>query len=82
MTTREIQSYIHMHKPLAIYLGRLEMEDMEKEAREAGYFAPTSPEPDLNRLEYCGVPLYRVNAESHLGFGHNTSDELTRRGEK
>jgi hypothetical protein len=79
MTTREIQSYITMNKPLAIYLGRLEMEDMEREAREAGYFAPTSPEPDLNRMEYHGVPLYRVNAESHLGFGHNASDQATAR---
>ncbi len=71
MTIQEIQSYNYLYKPLALYLGRLEMENIEREARQAGYFAPTSPEPDLNRMEYCGVPLYRVNAESHLGFGHS-----------
>jgi len=71
MTLEEIKRYICLKRPVAAYLGRMEMKAMKDEARKAGYSVSLlTSEPDVHRLEYGGCPLFVVDSESHVGFGH------------
>lgn len=71
-TLESICTEIAFKRPPACYLGRLEMKMMKDEAEKQGYWTPpTHGEPDLARMEYCGVPLFQVDSESHIGFGQN-----------
>jgi hypothetical protein len=70
MNLQEIQEYIHVHRPTAAYLGRLEMQAMTTEANNNGWIRPDCflGNNDLARMEYCGCPIFEVMSESHAGF--------------
>lgn len=68
MTIDEIQEQISIHRPTAVYLGRIEMEAFKDLAKSFGCVFSPLPEPDLNRIEFCKCPLYQVDSESHFGW--------------
>lgn len=58
-------------KPSAIYLGTAEYHEMRRIfERDASIISPASCEYSENcRMEYCGIPVFRVDAKSHLAVG-------------
>ena len=75
----ELRAIISAHSPKAIYLGGSERAALQAEAEADGFVSPpTYGEPDIARLEFCGVPIYRVDSEHHIGFSSNDPSSATR----
>jgi hypothetical protein len=68
----ELRAIISEHSPKAIYLGGSERAALQAAAEADGFVSPpTHGEPDIARLEFCGVPIYRVDSEHHIDFSSN-----------
>ena len=69
MNTQEILDYITNEKPIACYLGRIEMQAMSEEfAKHCIYSIKETNDSNLPSLEYKGCPIYEVLTGSHVGF--------------
>lgn len=73
MTTEEIQEYIHIHQPVAAYLGQQQMSAFVEEM--LAVHAPAKPArnpictPNRPQVIYANTPIYEVTVASHVGFG-------------
>ncbi len=68
----DLRRIISEHRPKALYLGGAERAELQAAAEADGFVQPpTYGEPDIARLEFCGVPIYRVDSEHHIGYSSN-----------
>lgn len=75
----DLRRIISEHRPKALYLGGSERAELQAAAEADGFKQPpTYGEPDLARLEFCGVPIYRVDSEHHIGYSSNGGGEPRR----
>jgi hypothetical protein len=78
MDIQSIKSTIAETKPKAVYLGRMEMQELRRVANQEGYIPSTSDHlrnPELHKIKYCDCPIYEVTENSHVGYSYNSSTD-------
>ena len=60
---------VMIERPSAIYLGQVEYEMLRWVATKEMWFVPNVSKKD--RAVFCGVPVFVVDAHTHIGFGHS-----------
>lgn len=69
---RHCKTCLSIQRPTAIYLGALEHEALKALGHRRVWFQITPPDK-VCRMEWGGMKVYRVDSDSHIGFGSNVA---------